>query len=172
MSTQAIKIVEKQVRKRFGVNRFTALGQNLAAQPTPPTTSNHDLPSTVNQTSSSSSVSNSNRASPTAHQPQQPANINPQLEKIKREIAILKKCNHPNVVGLKEVIDDPHAEKIYLVLEYLAGGDIKWRNTTTNPPKPVLTQDEARRVFRDTVCGLQYCKYYPIDKLKLRIITY
>ena len=39
---------------------------------------------------------------------------NPHLEKIKREIAILKKCDHPHVVRLKEVIDDPMVDKIYL----------------------------------------------------------
>lgn len=36
------------------------------------------------------------------------------LMNIKREIAILKKCRHPNVVYLHQVIDDPHNEKIYL----------------------------------------------------------
>lgn len=35
-------------------------------------------------------------------------------QKIRREIAIMKKCIHPNVVRLIEVIDDPNARKIYL----------------------------------------------------------
>jgi len=39
---------------------------------------------------------------------------NPHMEKIKREIAILKKCSHPHVVRLKEVIDCPESEKIYI----------------------------------------------------------
>ena len=33
---------------------------------------------------------------------------------LKREIAIMKKLNHPNVVKLYEVIDDPQSENIYL----------------------------------------------------------
>ena len=37
-----------------------------------------------------------------------------QLGKIKKEIAILKKCNHPHIVRLFEVIDDPQSDKIYL----------------------------------------------------------
>ena len=35
-------------------------------------------------------------------------------QKIRREIAILKKCAHPHVVRLREVIDDPASRKIYL----------------------------------------------------------
>lgn len=35
-------------------------------------------------------------------------------QKIRREIAILKKCVHPHVVRLTEVIDDPASRKIYL----------------------------------------------------------
>lgn len=37
-----------------------------------------------------------------------------QGDKIKREIAIMKKCTHPNIVSLIEVIDDPASDKIYL----------------------------------------------------------
>lgn len=35
-------------------------------------------------------------------------------DKIRREIAIMKKCHHLNVVRLKEVIDDPHNKRIFL----------------------------------------------------------
>lgn len=48
-------------------------------------------------------------------------------EKVRREIAILKKCRHPNVVRLIEVIDDPASKKVYLVLEYVELGEIVWR---------------------------------------------
>jgi SNF1-activating kinase 1 len=47
--------------------------------------------------------------------------------KVKREIAILKKIRHPNVVGLLEVIDDPELKKIYMVLEHVELGEIVWR---------------------------------------------
>nr|KAJ3420320.1 hypothetical protein HK105_005814 [Polyrhizophydium stewartii] len=86
---------------------------------------------------------------------------NPQLEKIKREIAILKKCAHPHVVRLHEVIDDPHSDKIYLVLEYLEGGEITWHDSS-DPPRPVLSIDETRAIFRDVVCGVQYLHYQGI----------
>lgn len=35
-------------------------------------------------------------------------------KKVKREIAIMKKCAHEHVVGLKEVIDDPQSKKIFM----------------------------------------------------------
>ena len=39
---------------------------------------------------------------------------NEQENKIKREIAIMKKCQHPNIVNLIEVIDNPNSQKVYL----------------------------------------------------------
>jgi SNF1-activating kinase 1 len=39
---------------------------------------------------------------------------NEQENKIKREIAIMKKCQHPNIVKLIEVIDNPNSQKVYL----------------------------------------------------------
>ncbi|KKK13073.1 serine/threonine protein [Aspergillus ochraceoroseus] len=48
-------------------------------------------------------------------------------DKVKREVAILKKARHPNVVSLLEVIDDPNRQKVYIVLEYVENGEIIWR---------------------------------------------
>ncbi|GHJ87177.1 hypothetical protein NliqN6_3579 [Naganishia liquefaciens] len=86
---------------------------------------------------------------PAAHvQPSSLANA-----KLKREIAILKKCRHPNVVRLREVIDSPASKKIFMVLEYCKGGEVKWRS---EDGKPLLTVDQARCIFRDVICGLEY----------------
>jgi hypothetical protein len=41
-------------------------------------------------------------------------------QKIRREIAIMKKCIHPNVVALREVMDDPNSKKIYLGISPLS----------------------------------------------------
>lgn len=54
---------------------------------------------------------------------------------VKREIAILKKARHPNVVALYEVIDDPEYKKVYLILEYVQRGEIVWR---THAPDSIL----------------------------------
>lgn len=48
-------------------------------------------------------------------------------DKTKREIAILKKIRHSNVVALLEIIDDPELKKIYVVLEHVELGEIVWR---------------------------------------------
>lgn len=80
-------------------------------------------------------------------------------EKVLREIAIMKKCQHPNVVQLKEVIDDPHSRKIFMVLEYMERGEIEWKDYAG---RPTMTVDETRRTFRDVVLGLEFLHYQGI----------
>ena len=36
------------------------------------------------------------------------------LQKVHREIAIMKKLDHPNVVKLVEVLDDPEDDNLYM----------------------------------------------------------
>ncbi|KAJ6439192.1 serine/threonine-protein kinase ssp1 [Purpureocillium lavendulum] len=62
-------------------------------------------------------------------------------DKTRKEIAILKKIRHPNIVGLLEVIDDPELKSVYLVLEDVDLGDIVWRKKGL----PVICQYERRR---------------------------
>lgn len=63
--------------------------------------------------------------------------------KIRREIAIMKRCDHKYIVKLKEVLDDLRLYKIYLVLEYMDRGEIKWkRHTPIEVPRPHDADDE------------------------------
>ncbi|KAK9447132.1 kinase-like domain-containing protein [Limtongia smithiae] len=78
---------------------------------------------------------------------------NTQEEKIRREIAILKKCDHPHIVRLREVLDDVSNKKIFLVLEYVEMGEIKWQNEDGTP---AMSMEYARGIFRDVVLGLEY----------------
>ncbi|EMD33852.1 hypothetical protein CERSUDRAFT_56057 [Gelatoporia subvermispora B] len=80
-------------------------------------------------------------------------------QKIKKEIAIMKKCNHPHVVRLLEVVDDQLHERIYMVMEYLGGGEIKWRNSRD---EPTLRVDQTRRICRDVILGLEYLHHQGI----------
>ncbi|AEO71098.1 uncharacterized protein THITE_2123135 [Thermothielavioides terrestris NRRL 8126] len=66
-------------------------------------------------------------------------------DKSKREIAILKKIRHPNVVALLEIIDDPELKKIYMVLEHVELGEVVWRKKGL----PHICEYERRRVERE-----------------------
>lgn len=66
-------------------------------------------------------------------------------DKVKKEVAILKKARHPNVVALLEVIDDPSRKKVYIVLEWVERGEITWR---VKAPKETAIV-EARRYERE-----------------------
>lgn len=66
-------------------------------------------------------------------------------DKVKKEVAILKKARHPNVVSLLEVIDDPNLQKVYIVLEYVENGEIKWRKKGNN----AIVQVDKLRMERE-----------------------
>ena len=46
------------------------------------------------------------------------------FDKVEREIALMKKMQHPNVVMLHEVIDSVESDALYIVLEYMPLGEI------------------------------------------------
>ena len=88
-------------------------------------------------------------------------------DKIKREIAIMKKLHHPHVVKLIEVLDDLKSRKIYLVLEYCSKGEVKWyddNNCLEMDAKgpPILSFQRAREIIRGVVLGLEYLHYQGI----------
>jgi SNF1-activating kinase 1 len=66
-------------------------------------------------------------------------------DKVKKEVAILKKARHPNIVALLEVIDDPTRKKVYIVLEWVERGEIRWRTKT----RKEIAMVEARRYERE-----------------------
>ncbi|XP_022140398.1 serine/threonine-protein kinase GRIK1 [Momordica charantia] len=69
-----------------------------------------------------------------------------------REVLIMKMLEHPNIVNLLEVIDDPENDRFYMVLEYVEG---KWACEGCDPPRG-LDEDIARKYLRDIVSGLMY----------------
>ncbi|KAI5119653.1 hypothetical protein M0805_009014 [Coniferiporia weirii] len=80
-------------------------------------------------------------------------------KKVLREIAIMKKCKHGQIVQLYEVINDRLASKILLVMEYMGGGEVKWRD---DHGRPCLRVDQSRRICRDVVLGLDYLHHQGI----------
>lgn len=45
-------------------------------------------------------------------------------DSIQTEIAVLKKLDHPNIVRLFEIIDDPKHDKLYLITELVKHGTL------------------------------------------------
>lgn len=83
--------------------------------------------------------------------------------KIKREIKIMKECDHPNVVKLYQVIDDLKFDKILLVLEYCQLGEIDWKRYNHYHEKYFKekpTRLLLNKVLRDVVNGLEYLHTY------------
>uniref|UniRef100_A0A8C8YCH0 Calcium/calmodulin dependent protein kinase kinase 2 n=1 Tax=Prolemur simus TaxID=1328070 RepID=A0A8C8YCH0_PROSS len=80
------------------------------------------------------------------------------IEQVYQEIAILKKLDHPNVVKLVEVLDDPNEDHLYMGKKALL------------PPLPVmevptlkpLSEDQARFYFQDLIKGIEYLHYQKI----------
>eukprot|EP00899_Mesostigma_viride_P022758 jgi/Mesvir1/3667/Mv14958-RA.1 len=77
------------------------------------------------------------------------------LEDCLREIAILKQLDHPKLVLIHEVIDDPNEDDFYLVLEYVSGGPIMEECNGGVP----LSPDRARRCFRDVLLAVEYLHF-------------
>jgi serine/threonine protein kinase len=75
-------------------------------------------------------------------------------EMVKREIATMKKLNHPNVCSLLDVIDDHDSSTMYVVTEFLAGGSMEARRQDF--PGGAIPTGELRTYFRQMVCGLNY----------------
>ncbi|KAH9256391.1 hypothetical protein BASA81_005648 [Batrachochytrium salamandrivorans] len=80
------------------------------------------------------------------------------MEDMRREASIMKKLDHPNVVNLIDVIDDPKAEQLYLVQEFCAGGAVMENLEGSSP----LEEPLARRYFRDLLCGIDYLHAHQI----------
>ena len=64
---------------------------------------------------------------------------------VRKEIAILKKLNHKNVLKLYEVIDDQKTNELLLVLEYASSGPIFTRYDKKATARTVNSQIHSRR---------------------------
>ncbi|GAX12186.1 hypothetical protein FisN_1Hh112 [Fistulifera solaris] len=99
------------------------------------------------------------------------------LEKVEREIALMKKLSHPNLVKFFEAIDSPDSGLLYMVIEYMPLGEIlTYQNNGTfsrrAPPTgiaqiPGITNghfDErhAALYFVDILHGLAYLHHHHI----------
>ncbi|XP_029628627.1 MAP/microtubule affinity-regulating kinase 4 isoform X1 [Salmo trutta] len=78
--------------------------------------------------------------------------LNPtSLQKLFREVRIMKGLNHPNIVQLFEVIETENT--LYLIMEYASGGEVFDYLVSHGRMK----EKEARAKFRQIVSAVHYC---------------
>jgi len=76
------------------------------------------------------------------------------IDLIKEEIAIMKKLNHPNLVSLIEVLDDPTEDSLYMVMEMCKKG-VVMRVGLEERADP-YPDHVCRYWFRDLILGIEY----------------
>nr|UUZ30954.1 drought tolerant protein [Medicago sativa] len=70
---------------------------------------------------------------------------------IEREISILRRLHHPNIIDLFEVLASK--SKIYFVVEFAEAGELYEEVAK----KEKLTEDHARRYFRQLISAVKHC---------------
>ncbi|CDW82045.1 protein kinase domain containing protein [Stylonychia lemnae] len=72
------------------------------------------------------------------------------VERVAREIHILKLIRHPNIIQLYEIIETP--KQLYLIMEYASGGEL-FDYIVANTR---LKEEEACKYFQQIIAGVDY----------------
>jgi [calcium/calmodulin-dependent protein kinase] kinase len=73
---------------------------------------------------------------------------------IREEVAIMKKLDHPNLVQLFEVLDDPEDDSLYMVMEMCKKGVVM--KVDLGAPANAYPEETCRLWFRDLILGIEY----------------
>lgn len=69
----------------------------------------------------------------------------------------MKKLNHPNLVHLIEVLDDPEEDSLYMVMEMCKKGVVMKVGLDENAIP--YTEEKCRHFFRDLILGIEYREF-------------
>jgi calcium/calmodulin-dependent protein kinase kinase 2 len=69
----------------------------------------------------------------------------------------MKKLNHPNLVSLIEVLDDPEEDSLYMVLEMCKKG-VSMKVGLEDRADP-YEEETCRTWFRDMILGIEYREF-------------
>lgn len=70
----------------------------------------------------------------------------------------MKKLDHPNLVSLIEVLDNPEEDSLYMVLEMCKKGVVMKVGLDENVTP--YEEETCRYWFRDLILGIEYREYY------------
>lgn len=79
------------------------------------------------------------------------------------ELNVMQRLEHPNIIWLHEIIDDPKKDSIFLVTEYHSNGSLGDKLKSLNEgrsdsdPKIGLKRDSVRLYLIDIIKALNYC---------------
>lgn len=82
------------------------------------------------------------------------------------EIQILKDLDHPNIVKLYDLKEDD--DKLYMVLEHLAGGTLEERISTDRN----LSEEEVCQIVKSLVDAMEFCHSRSIVHRDLKVLSF
>ncbi|KAG5510387.1 hypothetical protein GH5_06584 [Leishmania sp. Ghana 2012 LV757] len=85
--------------------------------------------------SSFSSIGRQNKCSKTP--PARFTTVESKTRNLQREIEVMRDLNHPNIVRLYEVINDPRADSLFLILQYVDSGAVAQLDSTGHIRAPL-----------------------------------
>ena len=77
------------------------------------------------------------------------------LIKFEREIDILKKADHPNIIKLYEIFESKHS--YYLIMEECKGGEVFDRIINHLQNKEMYSEKDAANILRQMMSAIEYC---------------
>ena len=82
------------------------------------------------------------------------------LDKFEREINILIKADHPNIIKLYEIFESQRY--LYLIMEECKGGDIFNRINENIQNKKMYTEKDAANIILEVMSSIEYCHNHGI----------